>query len=73
MPHITVEMLLGRTEEKKQKLAHVLSVAAAGVVDVDPSDVSISICEIDAADWKKRVYDRVLADQKTLYKVPKPM
>lgn len=73
MPHITVEMLPGRTEEKKQRLAKALSEAAALVVDVDVSDVSVSIKEIEKDDWKRMVYDRVEREKEALYKAPKKM
>lgn len=73
MPHITVEMLPGRSEEVKETLADRLSVTAAECVKVDPSDVSVSIREISSELWKKTVYDRVMLKELDLYRYPKKM
>lgn len=73
MPHVTVEMLPGRTEEVKNHLAEQISQTVAACVKVDPAHVSVSIREVAADAWKTRVYDRVLQESSTLYRRPKEM
>lgn len=73
MPHVTIEMLPGRSEEIKQNLAEQISITVAGCVKVNPSDVSVSIQEIPADIWKSKVYDRVLREEDTLFLRPKKM
>lgn len=71
MPHVTIEMLPGRTEEVKNHLTEQISQTVAACVKVDPSDVSVSIREVAADAWKAQVYDRVLQESSTLYRRPK--
>lgn len=73
MPHVTVEMLPGRTKEVKHNLAEHLCQTVAACVNVDPSDVSVSILEVSAENWKATVYDRVLNEEAAIYRRPKEM
>ena len=73
MPHVTVEMLPGRTKEVKHNLAEQLSQTVAACVNVDPSDVSVSIREVSIENWKAEVYNRVLSEESTIYRRPKEM
>ena len=70
MPHITVEMLPGRTEETKQKLVQKISKTVADCVCVDLEHVSVSIKEVRAEEWTETVLERILKEKNCLYKSP---
>ena len=71
MPHISVKMYKGRTEEQKQKLAKALSDAMLDAIGCDETHISITINDYDKAEWGEKVfYPEIMADESALYKKP---
>lgn len=58
MPHITVQMYPGRSDEIKQRLAKVLAEAAAKELDRGLEHFSVSIEDVPQDEWKETVYKK---------------
>jgi 4-oxalocrotonate tautomerase len=71
MPHISVKLWPGRSEETKQRLAEAIVKDVVKIIGSDEASVSVSIEEVSSADWKEEVYDPEIRDKKEyLYKQP---
>lgn len=71
MPHITVNLYPGHTEEEKKNLAEKLQKAVMEVLHAKSEAVSVSVREVDADKWKDCVYDtQIYCDQGKLYIEP---
>ncbi|MCY1745659.1 tautomerase family protein [Ensifer sp. SL37] len=71
MPHIVVKMFPGRTEEQKQEFAAKVVEAAKTILGSSDASLSVSILEVDPAEWDASVYDpEIVANESTLYKRP---
>lgn len=69
MPHFTLQLYAGRSEEQKARIAEAL---AKAVVDSNGSSadaVSVSIEDVDPADWPA-LYRKITARPERLYKTP---
>ena len=58
MPHITVDMFPGRTEEQKQRFAQLVSALAVGVLGCGQQHVSVAICETEPDHWETQIYQK---------------
>lgn len=56
MPHITVQMYPGRSDELKKKLADALVKTAAEVLQREPEHFSASVQDVPKEEWTERVY-----------------
>ncbi|TWB20300.1 4-oxalocrotonate tautomerase [Nitrospirillum amazonense] len=71
MPHIIVKMYAGRSEAQKAKLAGELTRTLMTHMGSSEASVSISIEDVDPADWVETVYKPDIVDKPdTLYKKP---
>ena len=71
MPHISVKLFPGRTEEMKRDLAQKLAKDVAESLKVDMGDVSVSFEEVEREDWGEKVYQKeILAKSETIYQKP---
>lgn len=70
MPHITVQMFPGRSQEKKSELGEALARAAVQVLGVPEGYVSVSIYDVPEAEWDRNVYDSFMEKKQYLYKKP---
>ncbi|TWB63983.1 tautomerase family protein [Nitrospirillum viridazoti] len=71
MPHIIVKMYAGRSEAQKTKLAEELTRTLMTHMGSSEASVSISIEDVDPADWVETVYKPDIVDKPTtLYKKP---
>lgn len=76
MPHVTVKMYQGRTEEQKQKLADAIAGALRDTIGAGDDHISIAIEDYDPMEWGEKVfYPEIEANRDKLYKKPnyKPM
>jgi len=70
MPHIHVK-IVGKTEEEKAKLAALINQAVMMAVDANQANISISIEDVEKADWVEKVYKPdILGHWDQLYKKP---
>jgi len=71
MPHVTVKLWPGRSEQAKQRLADAIVKDVIDIVGCGEESVSVAIEDIDPKDWKEKVYDPLIRDKMdTLYKKP---
>jgi 4-oxalocrotonate tautomerase len=71
MPHVTVKLWPGKSEQQKKKLAAEITKAVMNTLDYGEDSVSVGIEEVDVKDWMEKVYNPdVRAKPKTTYKKP---
>lgn len=63
MPHLSVRMYPGRTEEVKQDLANKLQDFVVKELGCDPKVVSVSFKEIEADKWKDVIDDEIAGEE----------
>jgi len=70
MPHIHVK-IAGKTEAEKTALAEAITNAVINAVQSKEANISISIEDVDKADWVDKVYKPdILGHWDMLYKKP---
>lgn len=65
MPHISVKLYPGRTEEMKKNLAEKIRDLLVNEMNMDAKYFSVSVEEIGKEDWQEKVADQI--DEKELY------
>lgn len=69
MPHISVKMIEGRSDEQKKALAKALEKALTETLGCADMWVSISIDDYNGKQWQD-VFEKEIKDNKNLYKKP---
>lgn len=62
MPHITIKMLKGRTEEQKQLAVQKVSEALCEALGCTDSHVSVSVKDYTPQEWQTVFANEVIAD-----------
>lgn len=71
MPHVSVKLWPGRSEEEKKQLAEAITEAVVRFTGASESSVSVSIEDVPSGDWKEKVYDpEIRGKAEYLYKKP---
>ena len=71
MPHVSVMLWPGRSEEDKKRLAEAITEDVVRITGASPASVSVSIEDVPSDEWKERVYDPEIRDKADLlYKKP---
>lgn len=71
MPHIQINLLKGKTEEQKQKLAIEVVKAAQNVIGYGDESYSVTIEDFTWDEWKNEIYPNDIVGRKDiLYKEP---
>ena len=71
MPHVSVKLWPGRSEQTKQRLADAIVEDVVNIIGCGEELVSVSIEDVSSGDWKKKVYDpEIRGNMKNLYKKP---
>jgi len=71
MPHVTVKIAPGRTEEQKTLLASAIVQDLVAIANVREENVSVAIEEVTPEDWDAKVYQpEILPNRDKLYKKP---
>jgi 4-oxalocrotonate tautomerase len=71
MPHVTVKLWPGKTEQQKKQLADAITADVMRIFNYDEDAVSVAMEEIQPEDWKEAVYKpEILANNDKLYKKP---
>lgn len=63
MPHVSVKLYPGRTEEIKQEFANKLQDFVVKELGCDPKVVSVSFKEIEADKWKDVIGDEIAGEK----------
>ena len=69
MPHISVKMLKGRTDEQKKLAASGLTKALCEVLGCTPEHVSVAIEDYTPEQWQD-VFAKEIAENKNIIKQP---
>lgn len=71
MPHVTVKLWPGKTEEQKQQLAERITRDVMEVLHCGDESVSVAMEEIPSSEWADKVYrDEIQNAAHKLYKKP---
>lgn len=71
MPHISVKLYPGRSEQQKARMAEAIARSVVDSIQSSMDSISVAIEEIDASDWKEKVYlPEVVGKADILYKKP---
>lgn len=71
MPHVSVKLWPGRSEEEKQRLADAIVEDVVRITRSSEASVSVSIEDVPSDEWKEKVYDPMIQKESDLlYKKP---
>ena len=70
MPHVTVKLWPGRSDDIKKDLAKQIAIDVAKGLNVDIGDVSVAFEEIDKNAWGEQVYKKEIKDNSNIYFKP---
>ena len=65
MPHITVQMYPGRSDEQKQALAKALVETASKTLNREIEHFSVSVVDVPQEEWKEKVYNSAIDPNNT--------
>ena len=71
MPHVDIKCFSGRSDEQKRLCAEKVTQVIAETLGGRESSVSVTIKDVDEADWKEHVWDtQIVPDEAYMYKEP---
>ena len=71
MPHISVKLYPGRSEQQKAQLAEAIVQDVVDILRCGEGSISVAIEDIDPQDWKEKVYlPEIVRKSDKLYKKP---
>lgn len=70
MPHISIKMLRGRTNEQKERVAKAVEAAVCKELSVGSQHISVSIEDFTAVEWQDIYKAEITEKQSSLYIKP---
>jgi 4-oxalocrotonate tautomerase len=71
MPHISIKLYPGRSEQQKVRLAEQIVKDVISLLESSEDSISVAIEEINPEDWVEKVYKpEILNNPEKLYKKP---
>ena len=71
MPHISIKLYPGRSEQQKVRLAEQIVKDVISLLESSEDSISVAIEEINPEDWVEKVYKpEILNNPENLYKKP---
>jgi len=71
MPHISVKLYPGRSEQQKVRFVEQIVKDAMSILESSEDSISVAIEEINPEDWVEKVYQpEILNNPEKLYKKP---
>ncbi len=71
MPHVTVQLYAGRSDQDKARLAEAVTQAVVDALGSKPDSISVGVEDVTPEDWMARVYEpEIVAKQDLLFKRP---
>lgn len=69
MPHISIKMLKGRTDEQKKLAADKLADALCDAIGCTPNHISVSVEDYTPVEWQE-VFQKEIAENDCIIKKP---
>lgn len=69
MPHISVKMYTGRTQEQKQKMAEAIKAAVIDTIGCAGNYISVAVEDFAPDDWKP-VFDKEIRNNPNIFIKP---
>ncbi|HEY1099982.1 MAG TPA: tautomerase family protein [Myxococcota bacterium] len=69
MPHVSVKLYAGQSDDAKQRLVEAVAAAVRATVGSSDASISVSVEDIEPAQWRE-VYHRDIAGNPHLKKAP---
>lgn len=63
MPHISIKMYPGRTDDTKKKIAEKVRDCLVEEMQMEPKYFSVSVEDIEKSDWQKEVVDQLKEEE----------
>ena len=63
MPHITIKMLKGRTEEQKKLASEKLAAALVEAIGCNPTHISVSVEDFTPEEWQEQYKKEVVENE----------
>jgi 4-oxalocrotonate tautomerase len=71
VPHVSIKLYPGRSEEQKKRLSEAIVKGVVEIAKCEEKSVSVAIEEVPPADWAEKVYKPdILGQWDKLYKEP---
>ena len=71
MPHVTVKLWPGKSEQQKKRLADAITKDIIEILHYSEESISVAMQEVKPQDWAKQVYrPEILSGVEQLYKKP---
>lgn len=71
MPHVSIKLWPGRSEEDKKRLADTIVENLVDITGCSEDSVSVAIEDVPSGEWKEKVYEpEIRAREEFLYKKP---
>ena len=71
MPHVSVKLYPGRSEQQKAQLAEAIVQDVVDIIQCGRGSVSVAIEDISPEDWKEKIYlPEIIGKPEKLYKKP---
>ncbi|UIJ45795.1 tautomerase family protein [Sphingomonas cannabina] len=70
MPHVTLKLQSGRSEADKKRLAEALAQAVTASIGSSADSISVSIEDVDPADWPEVYRREIVGRRELLFKAP---
>jgi 4-oxalocrotonate tautomerase len=71
MPHVTIQLYAGRSDQDKARLAQAVTQALIDALGSKPDAISVGVEDVTPEDWMGKVYEpEIVAKQDQLFKRP---
>ncbi len=70
MPHVTIQLAEGRTDEQKHEVARLVTKALNEVCGAKEGNVSVSFVDYTLEQWRAEVTPHIIEVKDTVYKWP---
>ena len=69
MPHITIKMLKGRTDEQKKQAADKVAAALVDAIGCNPEHISVAVEDFTPVEWQDE-FRKEVTESSHIYKEP---
>ena len=69
MPHITIKMLKGRTDDQKKLAADKVAATLADAIGCNPEHISVAVEDFTPVEWQDE-FRKEVTESKHIYKEP---